>query len=472
MEFGESSTRVLSRTSANPGGFGFFDIGTFTPTFSQMVLPAAINGASVRSYEWQRSAPLPVTAFFVADATPTSPPTVFSALINGTLTQIGTLPTGSLWSLDAVSANNQTLFVRNESTGAVVQVAVATGAQTAFAGATPASGPAQLSRNDQRLVYASGSSLGVIAVATGTASTITLPLIPGTGGTMVAPTVEALHWIDDRFMVALLSNGNPGGIGQIHRIDVNAGGPAGVVPLTFPFSGTIQPYYRDMSVSGDGQWLTAVREQSALLGAFERTVVVMRLTNGTSTSPGGSLNLLDANLESTTTPGVSVARFNVVDDPIIQSRPFTPLEPIVFFQARETAVGSSLTTYSASLERNISISTRAVPSLSGTTPLDIAGKAGVNDLILIVYASLDRIDPPVTLPLPDVVGPLFINNPVDVFQASVSSGQDFQGQIQLAASPSGPFNQRMYLQPMWVNFPPSGAPVTFDLSRLVELPVF
>ena len=77
-----------------------------------------------------------------------------------------------------------------------------------------------------------------------------------------------------------------------------------------------------------------------------------------------------------------------------------------------------------------------------------------------------------TLPLPDVVGPLFINNPVDVFQASVSSGQDFQGQIQLAASPSGPFNQRMYLQPMWVNFPPSGAPVTFDLSRLVELPVF
>lgn len=461
VRFGDASTLAAAFTPAF--AIGVFDSDLPSPPVTVISSTAGVYG-SWNSIHWERSTGTPQRVFAVAtgsafalptvQAIPTTPPFSPIQLIGSVA--LGTPAATTQWQLDAVASTNNVFFLRSTLTGQVRRLTT-NGTGIPYATAPAASGPMRLSPNNLTIAYASGAQLVRLdANNTGAAPVVTTVPNIVWGGVSQAPTIRGLHWIDDRFLVALIGPvSTPGAIGQVARIDTAAAPPA-VEFLTMSLSGTIQPFMSELSISGDRNWVTFMVEQS-VQGTFERSPVVMRVSDLVTTNPGGSYIVIEPLGFGSPATWVSIR------EPRVQQRAGLNLSPLVLFEGRPTAPPSATTLFRAGVVRDPSITGRATLGVT----LTLASRSSTDDVAFGLFGDLARSPAPITIP--GVINPGFLPNPIALLSGVTTPNTDTF--VPLTMPSSGATGQRIFYQLLWLSAPPSGG-TTLTASRVIELPVF
>ncbi|MGE3937005.1 MAG: hypothetical protein AB7F67_27330, partial [Rhodospirillaceae bacterium] len=456
LQFGDATRRALAYT--NNFEVGWMDLDQAMPVFSSMTP----GNSGFSSFRWERSNS-PLVAYLTTNGTPGTggtPPQLWRVTIGGLLSLVGGLGTTSgSWSIDAIAPGNGFVYLRNATNGQIFRMPTNGGPAVRYVSAATAVGNLDLSPNGQTLAYPFGDKVALQPTSTtsGSGSLLMMPQVMGPTGP-TTPVVRDVRWIDDQFLVALLAPSATSG-GQLARIDRNS---TQVDFLTQPVGGLLQPNYKELSISGDRQWITCLINQSiqdtgSSAVTQEQSAVAMRIHDGVTTSPGGGYIVLDA-----------CSSWSVLQAPRIQQTG-SAFEPRCVFEGRAAGTSGLTHMFSASLQGDVAITNRATTNPTTTTPLTFGTRSGPNDTALIVAASLDRTHVPVPVPLTDFFNDLLIVNPQIFFGSVIAASSDVVFTIPLQTSPA-PLGIRFFWQTCWLSPGPNGT--VFTLGRVTEQPIF
>ncbi len=441
--FGDASTRLLAKNTF--GDIGWFDAAGTPPTFA--TLEAASVAVAINNIVWERGS-LPTSAWHVHNNsvfTGTIPPIfgvsqLWQALVGPPGGSVGSvflsLNPADDWTLDAIAPSNTRFFLRLAVAGGwSVHTCTTSSSPTALAPTVVALQPLTLSPNGNRLAFVSqGTGVQRVTILPGLPSPATPLHITVPAGS----SLDDLAWIDDNRLVARMHpNGSPAA-GRIVRIDSQPPTP-GIVDLTLPGQ-----FCRDLEVSGDRQWLTFVVSQtvtnSVPSSANELSAVAMRITDGTTASPGGAFIVLSP-----------LQTWNILQGPHIQHSA-TAENPFVVFPA--IAPGATLPSFHrATMLHDVSIVGRVLGAVS--TTIDVRAPALPANDMWVLGVSLERTTvvgvPPMHVLNPVVLGPFFNFPPTQPL--TVGGG-------------GVPFNAEMFFQAGWFT---QG---NLAVGRVTELQIF
>jgi hypothetical protein len=458
VKFGDASSRAAAFTPAF--AIGVFDAELNNPPVTVISTGPAPAPNGWNSFQWEHSAGTPGRVYAVSTGSTITGASVYSILAAPpfTVTNFGGVAPGPFvtttqWQLDALSPANNVFFIRSTTTGEVRRKNSGIGFAVQYVGAPSATGALRLSPNGLTLAYPSGAQVVRLNANNTSAAplTFTVPNIIW-GGVSQAPVIRGMHWLDNRYLVALIGpTSTPADIGQIARIDTLS---SSVVFLTQSQTGTIQPYMSQLNISGDRNWITFMLQQS-VGGTPELSPVVMRVNDLVTTSPGGSYIVMEP-------LGFSSTWVNI-REPRVQQRAGQALQPLVLFEGRLTAPPSATTLFRAGIVRDVSITTRAVLGAS----LTLASRSSTDDVAFGLFGDLARS--PAPIPIGGLSNPGLLPNPIAILSLATTPNSDVV--TNLAMPTSGTTGIRLFYQGVWLSAPPSG-PTTLTASRVTELPTF